>query len=72
MVFRLVGDKYNAENDIVTIVTDRCPLKKQNYDYAMYLITALYHESRVRCGNLCIISLAFPFATRALYTARIP
>ncbi|KAG5887414.1 hypothetical protein JTB14_024613 [Gonioctena quinquepunctata] len=42
---RLVGDRYNEENDTITIVTDRCPLKKQNYDYAMYLITALYHES---------------------------
>ncbi|KAJ8970214.1 hypothetical protein NQ314_001361 [Rhamnusium bicolor] len=42
---RLVGDRYNEETDTVTIVTDRCPLKKQNYDYAMYLITALYHES---------------------------
>ncbi|XP_050295803.1 28S ribosomal protein S35, mitochondrial [Anthonomus grandis grandis] len=42
---RLVGERYNKENDTVTIVTDRCPLKKQNYDYAMYLVTALYHES---------------------------
>ena len=44
---RLVGDRYNEETDILTIVTDRCPLKKQNYDYAMYLLTALYHESLV-------------------------
>ncbi|KAF7279829.1 hypothetical protein GWI33_006687 [Rhynchophorus ferrugineus] len=43
---RLVGERYNEENDTVTIVTDRCPLKKQNYDYAMYLLTALYHESK--------------------------
>ncbi|EFA00783.1 small ribosomal subunit protein mS35 [Tribolium castaneum] len=42
---RLVGERYDEQTDIVTIVTDRCPLKKQNYDYAMYLITALYHES---------------------------
>lgn len=44
---RLVGERYNEETDIVTIVTDRCPTKKQNYDYAMYLLTALYHESWV-------------------------
>lgn len=44
---RLIGDRYEQETDMVTIVTDRCPLKKQNYDYAMYLITALYHESLV-------------------------
>ncbi|RZC39264.1 28S ribosomal protein S35, mitochondrial [Asbolus verrucosus] len=42
---RLVGERYDENTDTVTIVTDRCPLKKQNYDYAMYLITALYHES---------------------------
>ncbi|KAJ3636179.1 hypothetical protein MTP99_009014 [Tenebrio molitor] len=42
---RLVGDRYDEKSDVVTIVTDRCPLKKQNYEYAMYLITALYHES---------------------------
>lgn len=42
---RLVGDRYNPETDDVTIVTDRCPLRKQNYDYAQYLITALFHES---------------------------
>lgn len=42
---RLVDERYDEKTDTVTIVTDRCPLKKQNYDYAMYLITALYHES---------------------------
>ncbi|CAH1970293.1 unnamed protein product [Acanthoscelides obtectus] len=42
---RLVGERYNKETDTVAIVTDRCPLKKQNYDYAMYLLTACYHES---------------------------
>lgn len=42
---RIVGDRYNEENDIVTIVADRCPLRQQNYDYAMYLLTAVYHES---------------------------
>ncbi|XP_017783568.1 PREDICTED: 28S ribosomal protein S35, mitochondrial [Nicrophorus vespilloides] len=42
---RLVGDRYNSETGYVTIVTDRCPTQKQNYDYAMYLVTALYHES---------------------------
>lgn len=44
---RLVGDRYDEEKDTVTIVTDRCPTRKQNYDYAMYLLTALYHESWV-------------------------
>ncbi|XP_052860133.1 28S ribosomal protein S35, mitochondrial isoform X2 [Anopheles cruzii] len=44
-MLRLVGERYDAETDVLTIVTDRCPLKKQNYDYAIYLLTALYHES---------------------------
>lgn len=45
--FRLVGDRYNPETGIFTLTTDRCPLKKQNYDYAQYLLTALFHESKV-------------------------
>lgn len=44
---RIVGDRYDEKSDIVSIVTDRCPTRQQNYDYAMYLITALYHESLV-------------------------
>ncbi|KAK6627124.1 hypothetical protein RUM44_009601 [Polyplax serrata] len=42
---RLVGDRYDPKTDYVTITTDSCPLKKQNYDYAQYLITALLFES---------------------------
>lgn len=46
-MLRLVGDRYDETTDVLTIVTDRCPTRKQNYDYAMYLLTALYHESWV-------------------------
>ncbi|XP_030372769.1 28S ribosomal protein S35, mitochondrial [Scaptodrosophila lebanonensis] len=42
---RLVGERYNQETDVLTIVADRCPMRKQNYDYALYLLTACYHES---------------------------
>ncbi|KAK3098464.1 hypothetical protein FSP39_019721 [Pinctada imbricata] len=42
---RLVGDRYDKETNTVTFVTDRCPLRKQNYDYAIYLMTAVYFES---------------------------
>lgn len=45
---RLVGNRYDPETDEVTIVTDRCPLRKQNYDYAQYLLTALFHESWIK------------------------
>ncbi|KAK6169581.1 hypothetical protein SNE40_020607 [Patella caerulea] len=43
---RLLGDKYDPETGEITLNTDRCPLKKQNYDYAMYLLTALYYEAK--------------------------
>lgn len=36
---RLVGERYNAETDELTITADRCPLRKQNLDYATYLLT---------------------------------
>lgn len=42
---RLVDTRYDPETDIVTISVDRCPLRKQNFEYAQYLLTALFHES---------------------------
>lgn len=44
---RLLAHRYNHETDIATIRTDSCPLRKQNYDYAHYLLTASYFESWV-------------------------
>ncbi|XP_069759880.1 small ribosomal subunit protein mS35 isoform X2 [Narcine bancroftii] len=44
-LIKLVGNRYNKNTDILTITTDRCPLRQQNYDYALYLLTVLYHES---------------------------
>ncbi|KAH8302231.1 hypothetical protein KR044_004257, partial [Drosophila immigrans] len=44
---RLVGERYDQETGVLTFVTDRCPTRKQNYDYALYLLTACYHESFV-------------------------
>ncbi|XP_029910264.1 small ribosomal subunit protein mS35 isoform X2 [Myripristis murdjan] len=44
-MLRLVGERYCRDTDILTITTDSCPLRQQNYDYAMYLLTVLYHES---------------------------
>ncbi|CAI9717289.1 Hypothetical predicted protein [Octopus vulgaris] len=42
---RLLKDRYNETTGEITLKTDRCPLKKQNYDYLVYVLTALYHES---------------------------
>ncbi|XP_024940980.1 28S ribosomal protein S35, mitochondrial isoform X2 [Cephus cinctus] len=44
-ILRLVKDKYSPETDFITITADRCPTKKQNLEYAEYLLTALFHES---------------------------
>ncbi|XP_061430687.1 small ribosomal subunit protein mS35 [Lethenteron reissneri] len=42
---KLVGDRYDKATDVLTIRTERCPVRKQNHDYAMYLLTILYYES---------------------------
>lgn len=48
-LIRLAGsERYNKFTDMLTIVADRCPLRKQNYDYLIYLLTALHHESSVK------------------------
>ncbi|XP_066928622.1 small ribosomal subunit protein mS35-like [Clytia hemisphaerica] len=44
-LIRLVGHRYNRANDELTIITKSCPTRKQNKDYAYYLLTALYHEA---------------------------
>ncbi|KAF1755038.1 hypothetical protein GCK72_021606 [Caenorhabditis remanei] len=42
---RLAGKRYNKESKKLTIITDRCHTRKQNLDYAHYLLTVLYHEA---------------------------
>ncbi|ELT90129.1 hypothetical protein CAPTEDRAFT_184915 [Capitella teleta] len=42
---RLVGDRYNADTGELTLELDRCPMKKQNHDYGIYLLSALFKES---------------------------
>ncbi|KAL6106426.1 mrps35 [Pungitius sinensis] len=44
-MLKLVGERYRKDTDTLTITTDRCPLRQQNHDHAMYLLTVLYHES---------------------------
>ncbi|XP_066949185.1 small ribosomal subunit protein mS35 [Macrobrachium rosenbergii] len=45
-LLRLVGNRYDPSTDYLTLVTDRCPLSQQNYDYCRYLLTVLYNESK--------------------------
>ncbi|XP_031840413.1 mitochondrial ribosomal protein S35 [Nomia melanderi] len=44
-MLRLVREKYNPQTGILTIVSDKCPIRKQNLDYVNYLLTALFHIS---------------------------
>ncbi|XP_053243495.1 28S ribosomal protein S35, mitochondrial isoform X1 [Podarcis raffonei] len=44
-LIKLVGERYCKGTDTLTITTDRCPLRRQNYDYGVYLLTVLFHES---------------------------
>uniref|UniRef100_A0A674B7R7 Mitochondrial ribosomal protein S35 n=1 Tax=Salmo trutta TaxID=8032 RepID=A0A674B7R7_SALTR len=42
---KLVGERYCKDTDTLAITADSCPVRQQNYDHAMYLLTVLYHES---------------------------
>ncbi|XP_043190385.1 28S ribosomal protein S35, mitochondrial-like [Amphibalanus amphitrite] len=44
-LLRLVGDRHDPKTDVITLTADRCPLRRQNRDYALYLLTVLYFES---------------------------
>ncbi|KAK7121939.1 hypothetical protein R3I93_022889 [Phoxinus phoxinus] len=44
-MIKLSHERYCKDTDTLTITADSCPLRTQNYDYAMYLLTVLYHES---------------------------
>lgn len=39
-------ERYNARTKIMTLVADRCPFRAQNEEYARYLLTTLYYESK--------------------------
>ena len=60
-LLRLVGERYDPANDVLTIMTDRCPLRQQNLDYALYLLTALFHESWVSDSHLFYLTHTISF-----------
>ena len=48
-LIRLAGPKrVNIRTGVLSITADACPHRKQNTDYAEYLLTVLYHEAQ-RC-----------------------
>ncbi|KAF7225451.1 mitochondrial-like [Nothobranchius furzeri] len=59
-MLKLVGGRYCKDSDILTITADSCPLRRQNYDYAMYLLTVLYHESWVSLSLLYCVTRTAP------------
>ncbi|PIO77346.1 hypothetical protein TELCIR_00532 [Teladorsagia circumcincta] len=44
-LIRLATNRYDEKTDLLTIITDRCHTRKQNLDYAFYLLTAIFHEA---------------------------
>uniref|UniRef100_A0A915EJ23 Ribosomal protein S24/S35 mitochondrial conserved domain-containing protein n=1 Tax=Ditylenchus dipsaci TaxID=166011 RepID=A0A915EJ23_9BILA len=43
---RLATNHYDENTKMLTLIGDRCLTREQNIDYAKYLLTALYFESR--------------------------
>lgn len=41
----LCGPRYDPETDVVTLVGKRCPTRKQNHEYVLYLLKVLYLEA---------------------------
>lgn len=39
-------NRYNRHTDMVTLETDRCPSRKQNYDFLIYAMQVLFSEAR--------------------------
>ena len=46
-MIQLAGRRYDSGTNTVTVVGKRCPTRKQNKQYAMYLLKVLYLESNV-------------------------
>ncbi|XP_046446289.1 28S ribosomal protein S35, mitochondrial-like [Daphnia pulex] len=44
-LLRLVKERYNLETDVLTIISERCLLRMQNVNYAMYLLNVFVSES---------------------------
>ena len=46
-MIQLAGPRYDAVTDQLTLVGKKCPTRKQNREYIMYLLKVLYLESNV-------------------------
>ncbi|PIK48295.1 putative 28S ribosomal protein S35, mitochondrial isoform X3 [Apostichopus japonicus] len=46
-LIQLLGKSYDKKTDEICLTADRCPVRKQNQDYAMYLLSVLFHEAHI-------------------------
>ncbi len=44
---KLCDHRFDHDKGILTLVADRCPYRRQNEEYANYLLTTLYYEAKV-------------------------
>ena len=51
-LIKLADHRYNKKSDIVTLIGDRCPVRKQNREYVEYIMKVLIIESMVRLTTL--------------------
>ena len=46
-LIQLAQDRYDAEKDELVLTTKQCPTRKQNLEYAKYLLKVLCLEAKV-------------------------
>ena len=51
-MIKLASHRYNKKDDVVTLIGDRCPVRKQNKEYVEYIMKVLVIESMVRTTTL--------------------
>lgn len=56
-MIKLAGKRYNTATDSITIVGKKCPTRRQNKEYVLYLLKVLYLESNVRTDIMCVCGI---------------
>ncbi|XP_065317248.1 small ribosomal subunit protein mS35-like isoform X2 [Gordionus sp. m RMFG-2023] len=69
-LLRLVKNMYDSEKGVFNLITDRCPTRKQNLEYAYYLLTALYHESKLTHPDVRTPNASYPSFIHSLPSER--
>ena len=53
----LANEYYSKSSDSLVLSSDKCPTRKQNREYLMYLLKVLYLESHVSSDNVCFFEM---------------